>query len=86
VKPCKRIALFKQDELSGAVRSALRIAGKPLRTAEMVEAVTAGLGHDATAYPAMRHRVTDSLQYLLRDKAAVTKTSKGRAVRWAVRA
>ena len=81
VKPYKRIALFKQGELSQHVRDALRRAGKPVRLNDVVEAVTADLGHDRSAMPALRHRVRASLQYLMRKKT-VAKTGRGSTVRW----
>jgi|SRR5580692_2851272 hypothetical protein len=81
VKPYKRIALFKQGELSQHVRDALRRAGKPVRLNEVVEAVTADLGHDRSAVPALRHRVRASLQYLMHKKA-VTKAGRGIGVVW----
>jgi hypothetical protein len=84
VKPYKRIALFKQGELSRHVIDALRRGGRPMRLAEIVEAVTADLGHGREAIPALRHRIRASLQYHLREKQAVTKAGNGQRVTWAL--
>ena len=86
VKPYKRIALFKQGELSRHVIDALRRGGKPMRLAEIVEAVTADLGHGRAAIPALQHRVRVSLQYLLRAKEKVAKAGNGQRVTWALKA
>ena len=68
MKPYKRIALFKQGELSQLVREVLRKAAKPLLLNDVVEGVVKELGHDEAAIPAMRHRVRASLQYLWRER------------------
>jgi hypothetical protein len=44
VKPYKRIALFKQGELSQHVRESLRRGGKPMLLSEVVESVVKELG------------------------------------------
>ncbi|MFL5236910.1 MAG: hypothetical protein ACJ8EL_04795 [Rhizomicrobium sp.] len=43
-KPYQRIHLFKQGEMTGAILKALREAGKPCSTAQMVTAVLAETG------------------------------------------
>lgn len=84
VRAYKRIALFKQGELSQHVRDALRRGGKPMPLGAIVESVNKALGNDAAAIHAMRHRVRASLQYLWKEKQAVTKIGKGKAVKWAL--
>jgi hypothetical protein len=84
VKPYKRIALFKQGELSTAVRDALRRAGKPLLLGDVVIGAISELKLDETAVPALRHRVTASLAYLMR-KGAVTKAGRGMRVVWSIK-
>lgn len=84
VKPYKRVALFKQGELSQTVRDALRRGGKPMRLSEVVAGVVESLGCEEAAIPALRHRVRASLQYLLREKKTVTKAGRGHAVIWSL--
>jgi hypothetical protein len=85
VKPYKRIALFKQGELSRHVIDALRRGARPMRLAEIVEAATADLGHGRGAIPALQHRLRASLQYLLRAKGKVTKAGNGQRVTWTLK-
>jgi hypothetical protein len=82
VKPYKRIALFKQGELSQAVRDALRRGGRPMRLSEVVDSILADLGQGKAAVPAMRHRVRASLNYLEHVKKAVVKSGRGAKVMW----
>jgi hypothetical protein len=84
VKPYKRVALFKQGELSRHVIDALRRGARPMRLAEIVEAVTADLCHDRGAIPALQHRVHASLQYHWKVKQAVTKAGNGQRITWAL--
>jgi hypothetical protein len=84
VRTYKRIALFKQGELSQHVRDALRRGGKPMALGAIVESVNADLGNEAEAIHALRHRVRASLQYLWREKRAVTKAGKSKRVTWAL--
>lgn len=84
VKPYKRIALFKQGELSNAVRDALRRGEKPMRTAEVTAAVMAAMGHDDRALPAMAGRVRASLEYLSVHKKTVVRTGEKTKVTWSL--
>jgi hypothetical protein len=65
------------------VRDALRRAGKPIRLNEVVEAVTADLGHDRSAIPALRHRIRASLAHLEKS-GKVAKAGRGMRVTWAL--
>jgi hypothetical protein len=85
VRTYQRVALFKQGELSQHVRDALRRGGKPMALGAIVESVNAALGHEAVAIHALRHRVRATLQYLWRDKGAVTKTGSGHRVTWGLK-
>ena len=85
VKPYKRILLFKQGDLSQAVRDALRRGGNPMALGEMVVAVTAQIGASRAAIPAMRHWVRASLQYLP-GLGKVAKAGRGSRVTWALSA
>jgi len=83
VKPYTRVPLFKQGELSQAVRDALRRGGKPMFLSEVVQSVTDALGYDESAIPAMRHRVRASLEYLQRKKTAV-QIGRRKGVKWSL--
>lgn len=82
IKPYHRVKLFGQGELAGAVRAVLRRNGKPLSTAEVVAGVMAEFGHDERTLGAMGKRVRSSLEYLRKDKRAVTSERKGRLTLW----
>jgi hypothetical protein len=86
VKPYKRIALFKQGELSQAVRDVLRRAGKPMRTPEIAAAVVIAIGADDRALPAMTSRVRASLEYLTKHKGSVVKLGDRLKTTWALKA
>ena len=86
VKPYKRIALFKQGELSQAVRDVLRRAGKPMRTPEVAAAVVIAIGADDRALPAMTGRVRAALEYLTKHKGAVVKLGDRLKTTWALKA
>ena len=85
VKPYRRIALFKQGELSRLVRDALRESGKAVRTRAVIEAVGKKLGADHAGMHALTHRVTASLEYLSRHKGAVEKIGKRSKITWRLR-
>jgi hypothetical protein len=84
VKAYKRVALFKQGELSQTVRDVLRRRGKPMTTYEVILGVTSALGHDDRALPAMDSRVRASLNYLCNIKKTVAKDYRGRLTIWAL--
>src|SRR5882672_4595063 len=62
----KRSKLFKQGELGRLILDALRRAGGPLATAEVVEAVTAAIGENKAKGPLIAHSVRSNLLYLSR--------------------
>ena len=83
IRPQKRIKLFRQGELGRMIIDALRRAGKPLETRDVVTAVLKAGGHGESARPAMAPRVRGNLAYLERAKK-VTKTGKAASAKWSL--
>ena len=81
IRPQKRIKLFRQGELGRLITDALRRAGKPLQTQEVVSAVLVAGGHDESARAALSPRVRTGLHYLEKNDR-VAKAGRGRAVTW----
>jgi len=78
----KRVKLFRQGELGRLILGALRQSdGKPLSTAQIVDAVLAAGGHGKDARPALRMRVRGNLGYLER-RGKVTKLGARASARW----
>jgi len=83
IRPQKRIKLFRQGELGRMITDALRRAGKPLQTQDVVTAVLTEGGHDESARAVLAPRVRGNLHYL--EKAErIVKTGRGRTVTWAL--
>lgn len=80
-KPRKRVKLFRQGELGRLIVDALRTAGKPLLTAEIVSSILAVGGHGEAARATMAPRVRGNLAYLER-RGKVSKIGSGVGVRW----
>lgn len=82
-RPRKRIKLFRQGELGRLIVDALRRAGKPVGTHEVVTAVLAAGGHGESARAALAPRVRGNLAYL--EKAGkVVKQGHGKEVHWGI--
>ncbi len=79
----KHVNLFRQGELGRLILDALRKAGKPMSTAEIVTAVMAAGGHGEDARPALRARVRGNLAYLERRKK-VQKVGERNTARWLI--
>jgi hypothetical protein len=77
----RRVKLFRQGELGRLIVDALRRAGKPLGTHEIVTALLKEGGHGESARSAMAPRVRGNLAYLEKAKK-VLKIGKGNAVTW----
>lgn len=78
----RRVYLFKQGELCRTVMDVLRIAEKPLGTAEIITGVMNKLGHGIDARAALTHRVRASLGYLEKQRGDVSKIGRARSARW----
>ena len=81
-RPAKRVKMFRQGELNRLILDALRTAGEPMRTFDVITSVMLALGHEETARPALGPRVRSNLQYLLRQKGEVQKIGSGTSARW----
>lgn len=81
-RPTKRVKMFRQGELNRLILDALRTAGEPMRTFDVITSVMLALGHEETARPALGPRVRSNLQYLLRQKGEVQKIGSGTSARW----
>ena len=77
----KRIKLFRQGELSRTIVDALRRAGHPIGTREIVDALLAFGGHGESARKAVAGRVRGNLAYLVR-RGKVSKEGDGKDARW----
>ncbi|QXX75359.1 hypothetical protein [Methylovirgula sp. HY1] len=80
----KRTKLFKAGELNRLILTALRTAGKPLSTAEVVEDVARQLGHGPEAAKGLTNTIRSNLNYLVRDRGWVTKTGERVTARWSL--
>lgn len=77
----KRIKLFRQGELSRLVVDALRRAGKPIGTHQIVTALLAAGGYGESVRPSLTPRVRGNLAYLeLHGK--VNKCGTARSATW----
>ncbi|MDX7952207.1 hypothetical protein P7D22_13585, partial [Lichenihabitans sp. Uapishka_5] len=63
-RPYKRTKLFGAGKLNRLILDALRKAGRPLATAEVVDAIVAELGFGEDAAKGLRNRVRANLLYL----------------------
>jgi hypothetical protein len=78
------VRLFNQGELGRLILDALRSAGRPMTTIEVVTAVLALTGNDEKARPALRGRVRSCLQYLHKERRTVNRSGEKRETRWAL--
>lgn len=79
----KRIKLFRQGELGRMILNALRIAERPLTTAEVATALLEAGGHGESARPTVTPRVRGNLSYLAR-QGKVIKSGDRKGARWAL--
>ena len=80
VKHYKRIALFKQGELSQTVRDVLRRHETPLSPQEVITGVIAATGWNEDHVPALSRRIRAALTYLERTGRAQRTYRCGKAV------
>lgn len=80
-RPQKRIKLFRQGELGRHIIDALRRAGRPLASAEIVSAVIEQGGLGEAARVTLSGRIRGNLAYLER-MSKVTKLGAGREAKW----
>lgn len=73
-RPFKRTKLFKGGELNRLILTALRKAGKPLSTGDVVDDVVRQLGHGPEAAKGLTNTIRSNLNYLVRDRGWVVKT------------
>ncbi|HWA69548.1 MAG TPA: hypothetical protein VG821_06920 [Rhizomicrobium sp.] len=77
----RRVKLFRQGELGRLIVDALRRAGKPLGTHQIVTALLAEGGYGESARPGLAPRVRGNLAYL--EKAGkIAKAGRGKALVW----
>lgn len=81
MRPRKRVKLFRQGELGRLIFDALRRAGEPITTAQVVTAITWATGNDESARPAIAPRVRGNLAYQ-HGRKTVVKVGGGRDTRW----
>jgi hypothetical protein len=78
---CKRVKLFKQGELGRLIFDALRRAGGPIPTADVVTAVMEAQGYEEGARSAFAPRVRGNLVYQ-RVRGTIAKIGNGNEARW----
>ena len=81
-RPYKRVKLFGAGKLNRLILDALRKAGRPLGTGEVVEAIVAGLGFGDDAAKGMRNRVRANLVYLAKHRDLVVKEGDRDTATW----
>lgn len=84
-RPRSHVNLFRQGELGRLIVDALRRAGRPLTTREIVTALMEAQGHDESARPALAPRVRGNLAYL-HGREIIVKMGSGTGVTWALAA
>ena len=82
-RPRKRVKLFRQGELGRLIIDALRRAGKPLGTHDVVSALLVAGGYGESARPSLTTRVRGNLAYLERE-SKVAKSGKASTARWSL--
>lgn len=80
-RPRKRVKLFKQGELGRLIFDALRRAGEPIKTADVVTAVMEAQGYDEGARSAFAPRVRGNLAYQ-HGRGAIEKIGGGTETQW----
>jgi len=81
-RPRKRVKLFKQGELGRMILDALRRAGEPITTKEIVTAVMEEMGHGESSRSALAQRVRGNLAYHERSTGNIVKVGEGRETQW----
>jgi hypothetical protein len=79
----KRVKLFRQGELGRLILDALRRAGKPMGTHQIVTMLLEAGGYGESARPALTPRVRGNLAYL-EGRGAVVKVGKAGSATWAL--
>jgi hypothetical protein len=82
-RPRKRIKLFRQGDLGRLMVDALRRAGKPLGTHEVVSALLAEGGYGESARPSLTPRVRGNLSYLHKSNKVIC-SGRGKSVGWSL--
>ena len=77
----KRSKLFKLGELGRLIIDALRRAGEPLDTNQVVTAVAAAIGEAKASEAVLHSTVRSNLAYLVR-RGKVTQIGKGVGTKW----
>lgn len=80
-RPRKRVKLFKQGELGRLIFDALRRAGEPIPTADVVTAVMEAQGYEEEARSAFAPRVRGNLAYQ-HGRGTIEKIGGGNETRW----
>ncbi len=83
-RPKGHVKLFRQGELGRLIIGALRRAGEPLSTRDIVTAVMDAKGDNEDARPALAPRVRGNLAYHQR-QGTITKVGSGTSVTWMLR-
>ncbi len=81
MRPRKRVKLFRQGELGRLIFDALRRAGEPISTADVVKALLAATGNNEDARRALAPRVRGNLAYQ-HGRKTIVKVGGGRETRW----
>jgi hypothetical protein len=82
-RPRRRVKLFRQGELGRLILDALRRAGKPLGTHQIVTALLEAGGYGESARPALTPRVRGNVAYLEK-RGAVVKSGTARLATWRI--
>ncbi|HEX4764770.1 MAG TPA: hypothetical protein VH414_00680 [Lichenihabitans sp.] len=83
--PRKRTKLFGAGGLNRMILDALRRAGQPMTTGEVIDAVTVAAGFGDDARKGMAHRVRNGLAYLAARRGLVVRDGEREGVRWGLR-
>jgi hypothetical protein len=81
-RPYRRVKLFGQGKLNRLVLDALRRAGKPMTTAEVIDAVVVSVGYGPDAAKGMRNRVRANLAYLAKISGRIVKEGERETATW----
>ena len=81
-KPYRRVKLFGAGKLNRMIMDALRNAGRPLTTAEVVAAIVATLNFGPDAAKGMKNRVRANLLYLAKVRGQVVKDGERETATW----
>ncbi len=81
-KPYKRVKLFGAGKLNMFILDALRRGGRPMTTAEVVDAIVAEMKFGADAAKGMKNRVRANLHYLSATRGLVAKDGEREGATW----